>query len=392
MGFQMLRYILLRRRVVLWVTLVFFCAGLVIALLAESTYETRALLMPPLEEGREGLLAAWMAKMNLPSMVSPMSAGSATAAILVDVLRSRSLAEMIIESFDLMERYEVSTMDDAVRLLGGQTSITHSTTGLITLRVRDEEPMMAREIARAYIAGLDSLNRRLQFSRAEQTMRFIQDQLVRYRNRLERLRADIASFQREQGVVDFEEQVRGAIDIAASLKVKTVVAGIELELLREFTTEDASELRRKEAEYRNLTEQLELIMEGDSSDAVFVPLRRLPALHQRYAAMQRDLEVDERVYSFLRERYEESGIDRARTTPSVQVVDRPYLPQKPAGLPRWGLVLIVTAIGFVWIVAMLAWWGWLNVKQRTGEEARAFEEIAALARSDFGRIRRFLRF
>lgn len=391
MGFQTLRYILFKRKVVLWVTVAFFLTGLVIALLAKGTYETRALLMPPLEEGGEGLLAAWMAQLNLPSMVSPMAAGSATAAILVDILKSRSLAEMIIGYLDLMERYDAGSMDDAVRVLAGQTSITTSTTGLITLRVRDEEPTMAREIARYYIAGLDSLNRRLQFSRAEQTMAFIDGQITRYQVRLEQLRADIAAFQREHGVVDFEEQVRGAINIAASLKVRAIIAGIELDLLREFTKEDAGELQRKEAEHRNLTEQLGRIMEGDTSEAVFVPLRKLPALNQQYAAMQRDLEVNERVYSFLRERYEESGIDRARTTPSVQVVDQPYLPQKPAGLPRWSIVLIVTTIGFAWITTVLAWWGWVSVKRRTSEEARAFEEVVAITKSDLGRIRRFFR-
>ena len=391
MGFQMLRYILLRRRVVLWVTVVFFLAGLIAAILTERTYETRALLMPPLEEGGEGLLAAWMAQLNLPSMVAPMAAGSATAAILIDILKSRSLAEMTIESFDLKDRYEVDTMDDAVRMLSGQTSITASVTGLITLRVRDEDPVMAERIAQFYISGLDSLNRRLQFSRAEQTMKFIKGQIARYQVRLAQIRADIAVFQREHGVVDIKEQVRGAIDVAAGLKVRTIIAGIELDLLKEFAKENTRELQRKEAEYRNLTEQLEGIMEGGASDAVFVPLRKLPELNQQYAAMQRDLMVNERVHSFLRERYEESGIDRARTTPTVQVVDEPNIPQKPAGFPRWGIVLIVTFVGFAWITAMLAWWGWVSVRRRTGDEARAFDEVVSITQGDLDRLRKFFR-
>ncbi|HUV35887.1 MAG TPA: hypothetical protein VMX58_03000 [Patescibacteria group bacterium] len=391
MGFQMLRYILLRRRVVLWVTVVFFLAGLIAAILTGRTYETRALLMPPLEEGGEGLLAAWMAQLNLPSMVAPMAAGSATAAILIDILKSRSLAEMIIESFDLKDRYEVDTMDDAVRMLSGQTSITASVTGLITLRVRDEDPVMAERIAQFYISGLDSLNRRLQFSRAEQTMKFIKGQIARYQVRLAQIRADIAVFQREHGVVDIKEQVRGAIDVAAGLKVRTIIAGIELDLLKEFAKENTRELQRKEAEYRNLTEQLEGIMEGGASDAVFVPLRKLPELNQQYAAMQRDLMVNERVHSFLRERYEESGIDRARTTPTVQVVDEPNIPQKPAGFPRWGIVLIVTFVGFAWITAMLAWWGWVSVRRRTGDEARAFDEVVSITQGDLDRLRKFFR-
>jgi len=192
-------------------------------------------------------------------------------------------------------------------------------------------------------------------------------------------------------VVDIKEQVRGAIDVAAGLKVRTIIAGIELDLLKEFAKENTRELQRKEAEYRNLTEQLEGIMEGGASDAVFVPLRKLPELNQQYAAMQRDLMVNERVHSFLRERYEESGIDRARTTPTVQVVDEPNIPQKPAGFPRWGIVLIVTFVGFAWITAMLAWWGWVSVRRRTGDEARAFDEVVSITQGDLDRLRKFFR-
>jgi uncharacterized protein involved in exopolysaccharide biosynthesis len=192
-------------------------------------------------------------------------------------------------------------------------------------------------------------------------------------------------------MVDFEEQVRGAVDVAANLKVRTIIAKIELDLLREFATRDAKELRRKELEHRQLNEQLLGIMEGDTTAAVFVPFKRLPELYQRYATMQRDLEVNERVYSFLKERYEESGIDRARTTPTVQVIDRPNIPQKPAGLPRWSIVLIVGLIGFLWITVVLAWWSWVSTKQRTEDERRAYEEVVAVVRGDLEKLRRFLR-
>lgn len=392
MGFQILRYILLKRRIILWVTVVFFIAGLVAAIMSKSMYVAHALLMPPLEEGGEGLLAAWMAQLNLPSMVAPMAAGTATAAILGDILQSRRLAEIIIASLDLRKRFDVDTMDEAVRELGARTSVTTTSTGLITLWVRDEDPEAASKIARAYIAGLDSLNRYLQFSRAERTMEFIEGQIALYRTRLGSLREDIAAFQREHGIVDFEEQVRGAVDVAANIKVRTIIAKIELDLLREFARKDAGELKRKEAEYEKLAMQLARIMEGDTSEAVFVPLRRLPDLYQKYAAMQRDLEVNERVYSFLRERYEESGIDRARTTPTIQVVDQPNIPEKPSGIPRWGIVLLVTVIGFAWITAVIAWWGWLSTRKRTGEEAAAFEEVTALVQEDIGRLRKLLRF
>jgi uncharacterized protein involved in exopolysaccharide biosynthesis len=391
MSFRLLQYVLKRRKAVFWVTLLFFTVSLVYVIFTDRMYESRALLLPPLEEGGGGMFVAWLTQLNIPTTSLPLSAGSASAAILADILRSRRLGEYVARTLDLQERYGTEGMENTLRALGSRTGITVTTTGLIHLSVRDEDPLFAAEITGQYITGLDSLNRFLEFTRAEQTMVFVSKQLVRYRDELTRLRGRMSGFQEEHGIIHFEEQVRGAIDVAANLKLKATLARIERDLVREFARDDAMELRRKEAEYENLNRQLEILMEGDSSNAVFFPLRDMPALNQEYAAMERDLEVTERVYSYLLQRYEQAGVDRARNTPSVQIVDEPSIPEEYAGPPVWGIMAISALVGFVWSSMMLAWWGWLNMKRRVDDEERAFREVGELVRSDIEMLRRWLR-
>jgi capsule polysaccharide export protein KpsE/RkpR len=391
MIFRLLNYVVQRRTVVGRVTLVFLVVALLYVFISGRTYVVHALLFPPAEEAGEGVLSAWMEKLNLPSVVSPGTAGSTSAAVLGDILSSRRLGEMIIGELSLKEHFKTKSLDDALRELRGRTGVSVTETGLIRLSVADKDPAYALKIARAYIAGLDSLNRFLQSSRAEQTREFMGAQIAMYRAQIQRERHEIASFQGANNIIDFDQQVRGAIDVAADLKVRTVLAGIERDLLKDFTYSSSMELRRKEAEYENLTAQLRNVMTGDSSGAVFIPLKRLPGLAQRYAAMQADLEVDEHVYSYLLERYEQAGVEKARRTPVVQVVDEPVLPEKPAGMRRWLLVLVVTFVGFVWIVAMIAWWGWVQGRQKTSDEERAFADLTSRARRDWEWARRKLR-
>jgi len=392
MFFQLLEHIARGKRFVAVVTGVFFAVGLVYVIASGPRYESHALLMPPVETGGEGVLSSWMASLNLPGIVTPTSAGATSAAILGDILQSRRLGEMIVNEIDLKEHFGTPDMEDAFRELQGRTRITVTETGLIRLTVRDKDPEYALRIARAYVAGLDSLNYFLHYTQAEQTRKFISGQIERYRGQLDAVRGEIARFQEKYSIVDFDQQVRGAIDVAADLKVRAVLAQIDRDIVREFTRQDAVELKRKEAEYENLNKQLAMIMRGDSAGAVFFPLNRLPTLAQRYAAMRRDLEVNERVYSYLLEKYEETGIDQARTTPVVQVVDEPLLPVKAAGIPAAVLVAIVTGIGFLWACAMLAWWGWMSTRKRTGDEQRAYESLAELVRGDIAWLRRRLRF
>jgi tyrosine-protein kinase Etk/Wzc len=390
MSFRLLRYVLNRRKAVFWVTLFFFAASLVYVIFADRMYESRALLLPPLEEGG-GILVAWLAQLNVPAASLPLSAGSTSAAILADILRSRRMGEYVALTLDLPERYGEGGMENTLRNLWGRTGITVTTTGLIILTVRDEDPVFAARIANEYIVGLDSINRYLEYTRADQMRIFVSRQIERYREKLSRLQGQMSRFQQEHGIIHFEEQVRGAIDVAANLKLKTTMARIERDLVREFQRNDAMELMRKETEYENLNRQLEIMMEGDTSNTVFFPLRDMPALYQEYAAMERDLEVSERVYSYLLQIYEQAGVDRARNTPSVQVVDEPSIPEEYAGFSLWIIPVISALVGLFWSSMMLAWWGWLAMKRRPDDEETAFREVGELFRSDLEKLRRWLR-
>jgi capsular polysaccharide transport system permease protein len=392
MFFLLLSRLVRRRAIIAWVTFASFLAAFVFVLVSGNMYESRALLLPPVEEGGEGVLSAWMTKLNLPSIVAPSSAGSTSATILGDIIGSRRLREMIIDSLSLREHFKTESLDEALRALSARTSTSVTGTGLIHLSVRDKDPAYALRIADAYITGLDSLSRFLQYSRAEQTRKFMSAQLAIYRDRLGAARREIAAFQGKHNIVDFDEQVRGAIGVAAELKIKAVQAGIERDLIKEYSYANSLEFKRKNAEYEGLMRQLESIMNGDSAGAVFIPLDRMPALVQVHARMERDLEVNERVYAYLLERYEEANMDKARTTPVVQVVDEPNLPEKPSGRPKWLIVLFMTAVGFVWIVAAVLWWDWMREREKSSDEMRAFTELHATVRSDVGWLRRKLRF
>ena len=390
MFFRLLQYVVQRRRLVGIVTLAFFTVGLAYVLISGRTYEAHALLLPPIEEGGEGVLAAWMTRMNIPSVVAPVSAGSTSAELLADILQSRRLAEMIVDQLALREHFKVGNLDEAIGELQARTSTTVTNSGLIRLSVRDRDPEYALSMAQAYVTGLDSLNRYLQYSRAERMKEFLQKQIAKYRGQLQTVREGIAQFQARNNIINFGEQVRGAIDVAADLKVRTILAEIERDLVKEFTYQDAGELKRKDAEFRNLERQLKNIVSGDSAGAVFIPLERLPELTQQYAEMQRDLDVGERVYSYLLERYEETTIDKARTMPVVQVVDDPALPEKPSGTPGPLKVLVVTLIGFLWTVATVGWWGWVQNKEKSSGEERALADLRATALHDIERV--FARF
>jgi len=227
-----------KRKAVMATAVVFAAVAATYLIVSDAKYRSSTVIMPPVEEGQQSFLEAWMSNLNLPSMVVPMSAGRTRAQILADILSSRRLKTMVIDSLGLKKWYGTSTMDETLDKLRGATSIAVSQTGLIDLNVRDRDPVMASRIAGLYISSLDSLNHMLEFSRAGNTMKFISSQLEEYGRKLENIQERIADFQSRHGVADFNEQTEGAIKLAVNLKLKQVLAGIDLELaapVAEFT-------------------------------------------------------------------------------------------------------------------------------------------------------------
>ena len=152
MSFRLLQYVLKRRKAVFWVTLLFFAVSLVYVIFTDRMYESRTLLLPPLEEGSQGIFVAWMAQLNIPAASLPRSAGSTAAAILADILRSRRLGEYVALKLDLRKQYGTEGMESTLRKLGARTRISVTTTGLIHLSVQDEDPAFAAGIASQYLS------------------------------------------------------------------------------------------------------------------------------------------------------------------------------------------------------------------------------------------------
>ncbi|HSG26843.1 MAG TPA: hypothetical protein VLA34_00085, partial [Candidatus Krumholzibacterium sp.] len=74
-----------------------------------------------------------------------------------------------------------------------------------------------------------------------------------------------------------------------------------------------------------------------------------------------------------------------------QVIDIPSLPDRRSGIPRWAVVVIAGAAGFLWVCFVLAWLGWLSLRARDGDEKKAYDDVVAMLGKDLESIRRILR-
>src|SRR5437016_363111 len=120
-------------------------------------YESTATLLAPKEGSAAAGLLGGLAASGLAQAVPGLASVSASPNrdLLVAVLKSRTMAQMIVEKFGLKERYRARYMEDTIKRLRDRINISVVKEGTITLRVEDTEPHMAAVMANFYVDQLD---------------------------------------------------------------------------------------------------------------------------------------------------------------------------------------------------------------------------------------------
>src|SRR5438445_235490 len=144
-----------------WIVLSVCGIGLAIALAITLTtpkkYESTATLITPKEGGSVGLLGLGAAGFlqQIPGLSLPSLAPNRD--LFVGLLKSRTMAEAVLERFRLQERYGVRYRQDAIKRFQKLSTISVSREGVISVRMEDIDPVVAAGIANFCVEQLDRL-------------------------------------------------------------------------------------------------------------------------------------------------------------------------------------------------------------------------------------------
>jgi uncharacterized protein involved in exopolysaccharide biosynthesis len=298
-------------------------------------YESTATLVTP-KEGSGGLLSNLMVSgmiqqnpgvgIGMPTLPS----FAPNRDLLIGVLKSRTIAQAIVERFGLQTRYRVSYVDDAIKHLRDLTTIATSREGVISVKVEDREPATAAAIANYYIDLLDQQVARYGTGEASRQRSFLTGQLARARVDLDASEQSLRRFQEQNRAIVLQDQTKGAIEAAARLKGEIMASEVQLQVMRNFATEANPEivaLRRRIDEMNRQYAQMQFgeraAVDGRGQKGDFtVPFARVPELGLELVKLAREVKIQEVLVTLLTQQLEQARIAEARDTPVVQVLDR----------------------------------------------------------------------
>jgi len=365
-------------------------AGLVavISLVLPQWYTARASMFPPEQGGGMPMYSELIQSLQMP-LLGQLGTGARPETIYIDMMKSRRVAELLIEEFDLFGVYEVSLVEEAMAELHSNTSFTLLENGLIIVRFEDRDPRRAADVANRYIGLLDEFNRQLNVSRASKTREFIEGQLVKREATLADAELALKEFQDENQALELDEQLRSTLAIVTDLTAEAISLETELRILETYTSPDSEEYLETKREYEQLLVQLEKLKvnrDDDDEDILraFLPtLEDVPALSLQMLRLKRNVEIENTVYTMLVTEYEKSRIEEARDTPTVQIMDEASAPNFRSRPRRKALVVVGFLAGFGWsgFLALMVT-AWRENKGRS----RVVDDIFAPVISDLSRI------
>ena len=347
--------------------------SVIVALLIPNRYKSVARLMPPDGQPGSGLAMAAAALSGqgsgLAGMAGDLLGLKSTSELFVGILGSRTVADKLIQKFNLQKLYGVRRMEDARRVLAACTDASvDRKSQIITITVTDNNPQRAAVMAQAYVEDLNRLVAEVSTSAARRERIFLEERLQAVNQDLETAEKEFSQFASKNTAIDIKEQGRAMVDAAATLQGEFIAARSELEGLKQIYTENNVRVRAAQARSAELESQLERIggkgesaslEEAVKNDPLYPSIRKLPLLGVTYADLYRKTKVQETVLETLTQEYELAKVQEAKEIPTVKVLDAPDVPDKKSYPPRTLIVLLGTALaitlGVTWVIGSALW-------------------------------------
>ncbi|HEX9780851.1 MAG TPA: GNVR domain-containing protein [bacterium] len=194
-------------------------------------------------------------------------------------------------------------------------------TNIVRIVVRRSHPEEAARVANLAAGAYIEVNLQERNKQARQVREFIESQLIRTEVRLKTA---------EEGMRRMRE---GGIATGRAVVLQNRIADLEGQLasLLPKLTEAHPDVIRLQSQIAQLREQLQA----------------MPAAELEFARLQRDLELNDRAYRDLRQRYEEARIAEAEKVADASIIEAAGAPKSPIA-PRVRLGLLVGGIlGFI---------------------------------------------
>jgi tyrosine-protein kinase Etk/Wzc len=336
------------KKLILGMALVTAITASVISLILPEIYTASTKVVPP-QQSQSGAAALLSQLGGAAGALAGAGGLKNPAELYIGLLKSRTIADRLIGSFNLRKVYDKPTMEKTRRKLLDNTNIVAGKDSMITIDVEDEDPKRAARIANAYVEELLKLSKTLAVTEASKRRVFYEMQLNTAKDNLANAELKLKESMDVHGVISVDADSRAIVETIARLRAQISNKEIQLSAMSAFITPNNPDYKRIQEELLGLREQLTKLQngvpgasEGHAADKVG-GLENIKTL--------RDVKYYQMLYELLAKQYEVARLDEAKESPIVQVLDPAIEPEQRTRPKRAIIVAIATVISTLLTIA-----------------------------------------
>lgn len=331
---SLVKSLLKQWKLVLLVSILFGAAGAGVSYLITPMFSSTTTFLPPLQQ--QSSAASALASLGSLANLAGGAAGiKSPAEQYVSLMQSVSVANRMIEKFDLMEGYKAKFNQDARKALANRSQFSiGKKDGLITVTVEDSDPKRAAAMANQYVEELRRMTAYLAVSEAQQRRVFFERQLQEAKTRLTAAQIALQESGFNSGALKSEP--KAAAEAYARLRGELSAAEIRLTALRSNLSEGTPEVRQLSTTVQALRARL-TELEGSQAGAT--------AGGSNYVSKYREFKYQETIFELMARQYELARVDESKEGSLIQVVDKASPGEKKIKPTRTWYVLISFVLG-----------------------------------------------
>jgi uncharacterized protein involved in exopolysaccharide biosynthesis len=263
------------------------------------------------------------------------------------MLKSRTVADRLIERFDLKAYFDEESQNLTQQKLASASKISAGKDGIISVAVEVKDSKLAADLSNAYVEELIRLTGLLAVTEASQRRLFFERQLAKVRDNLAVAETDAREALSKGGLALVEGQGRSLIEASARLRAQITVKEVQLGAMRSFASDTNPDLQLIQRELGALRFELARV-EGASGQG---SAAQSPPVASENARKLRELRYLEMLQELLVRQTEAARLDEARDLSLVQVLDSAEPPDRKSA-PKRALIVMLSAILVLSIVSI----------------------------------------
>jgi len=114
---------------------------------------------------------------------------------------------------------------------------------------------------------------------------------------------------------------------------------VKLDVLKNILSQDQPEVKTQELKVQSIRNKIQEIRNSTSLDDI-LSLGNSPVIALSYLRLQRELEIQTKILTFLLPVYEQAKIEEKKETPTILVLDTPEVAEKKTKPKRLTMVLL----------------------------------------------------